>query len=165
MQIIGLDLATNAGMAYCSYGDEYNIKCTMLIGSPYEQILKISELVDLSDKNIFIIEDFVYFGRNAKGTKSLLMRMGFFYHMLEEVLEQTVILMSPNTSRTYLKKLELPASIKNKKKKEQSYHMLLKKFGDLPDDVELTDDITDAISLVLTQQKLDYNELRLSYHD
>lgn len=158
MKIIAIDLAENAGLAFCDYETPHKIYCTYLIGSPQDQLQDLESHVDLNEQNIILIEDFVYFGLNAKTSKSLLMRLGYFVYTLE-AMNQTVILIKPNEARRWLKEITLPDDLDGKKPKEQIYKLLKPLIKS--DTVKITNDITDAIALIITQQNLSISSLEM----
>jgi Holliday junction resolvasome RuvABC endonuclease subunit len=161
MNIIGIDLAENAGVAICSYDNPYDIHCTYLKGLPHEQLNTLSHLINLNEtnRNIICIEDFVYFGLNVKTSLSLVKRLGYFQYTLE-ALNQTVILIKPNEARKWLKNVALPEELQALKPKEQIYK-LLKPIIINEQNVKITNDITDALSLLITQQKLALDKIKV----
>lgn len=159
MKIVGIDLAENAGVSYCDYEDPYLIKCSYLKGLPYEQMNQLLQHIDISQPNIISIEDFVYFGLNAKTSASLLRRLGYFQYHLES-LGQTVILIKPNAARKWLESVDIPDELKELKPKDKVYKFLMKYISN-KNNVKITNDITDAIALLITQQNLEVDKIRV----
>lgn len=156
MKIVGIDLAENAGLAICDYVNPAQIQCTYLTGLPHEQMLQLSNYINLNEQNIICIEDFVYFGLNAKTSASLLKRLGYFQYTLE-ALSQTVILIKPNAARKWLDTIEFNDKLKPK---ERVYKYLKQQIIN-DNNIKITNDITDAIALVITQQNLALDTLQM----
>lgn len=145
-KIIGLDIATNCGIAVL---ENNTLSVGVINGNPLFQIGEI--LSHYSESSIFIIEGFTYFNAiNPKTTATFNQRLGYIYWRLIEA-RANVVLYNVNTVRKWL---SIDGQNIKGKQKENVRKVISEYFG-----YRLKTDEADAIALVLYHQKIKVSDL------